>query len=51
MSAVVKQNNDYLKCGCAKCTHKSRKECIAGNCQCCNLEDAYSLATRVDFEW
>lgn len=51
MSAMAKQDGDYEKCKCAKCDHRMRKECIANNCQCCNLEDAYSLATKVAFDW
>jgi len=51
MSAIIEQDGDYLKCRCARCAHESRRECTKKNCDCCNLEDAYSLATRIDFEW
>lgn len=51
VAVYVKQDSDYMKCKCKKCSHVRRKECLASGCRCCDLEDGYSLATKVNFDW
>ena len=42
-------NRDFAHCKCDSCNHENRMQCIANKCYCCDLEDAFSLATHVDF--
>jgi hypothetical protein len=43
---------EILKCKCTVCNHDDRKQCLLLDCQCCNLEDQYSMLTNVEAtEW
>ena len=41
---------DIMHCKCGVCDHVSRTDCIRGQCYCCDLEDAFALLTRFEFE-
>ena len=49
MSMFAKQDGDYFFCKCTKCEHKNRIDCINNRCQCCDLEDGFSLAVKAEF--
>src|SRR5574338_640447 len=37
-------------CKCGVCNHSSKTSCIHQDCDCCNLEDMFSLLTHFEFE-
>jgi len=47
---IMKNDGDYTHCKCDKCQHDSRNDCLGYGCRCCDLEDAFSLAVRADWD-
>lgn len=43
-------DNNLVFCKCSVCSHEKKLECISEKCGCCDLEDAFSLLTHVEFE-
>ena len=41
---------ELAHCKCGLCDHDDRSDCISGRCYCCDLEDAFSILTRHEFE-
>ena len=37
-------------CRCDACGHSSRMECVRIDCNCCNLEDMFTLLSHVEFD-
>jgi hypothetical protein len=45
------EESDLMRCKCSLCNHDSRSDCItSGNCDCCNLEDIFSILSQHEFE-
>ena len=47
---IVKHGKQLHDCKCNLCEHDKRFDCIAGNCECCDPEDIFSLLSPKEFE-
>lgn len=47
---VIMNSQELFHCKCHICGHESRKTCILEKCECCELEDTFSILARVEAE-
>ena len=50
-SSFSKQTADYVRCKCKNCEHDVRYDCISARCDCCDLEDGFSICIKGEFDW
>jgi hypothetical protein len=47
---IVGHVEEFHDCKCGLCDHEERRHCIEAKCNCCDLEDTFSLLSHFDFE-
>jgi hypothetical protein len=50
LGTFEKLDVSYMNCKCKMCVHDWRNDCIEGYCNCCELEDGFSLVVKAEFD-